>query len=200
MKKIYILLIIFTAIAANVNAGSIYAKRHREAQALYSDDTARHVGDLITIIINEDSKSDNTVERTLENTNNRSNSFNGELGVNFIPDLPGFTMSQKGERKLDGKSEYDDQRKYTDKITVVVQDIHPNGNLVVLGYRERDISGDKHTIQISGIIRPSDVLFDNTIGSQKVANFKLITISDGVSEDYNKPGWFAQILDMFWPF
>lgn len=200
MKKIYILFIMFAMIATNVKAGSIYAKRHRETKALYADDTARHVGDLITVIINEDSKSDNTVERKLENTNNRENSFNGQLGVNFIPDLPGFTMKQEGERKLDGKSEYDDQRKYTDKVTVVVQDIHPNGDLVVLGYRERDISGDKHVIQISGIIRPSDVSFDNTIGSHKVANFKLVTISEGVSEDYNKPGWFAQILDMFWPF
>lgn len=200
MKKILFAFTILALIATQAQAGSIYAKRNRNVKSLYADDTARQIGDIITIIVSEDSNVDNTVERTLENSSDRSSSFDGRLGVDFLSEISGFTMAQESKRNFEGKSEYGDQRKFTDKVTVVVEDIHPNGNLVILGYRERTIAGDKQLVQISGIIRPTDVAFDNTIGSHKVANFKLVTISEGVSESYNKPGWLAEIFDFFWPF
>ena len=51
-----------------------------------------------------------------------------------------------------------------------------------------------------GIVRPADILYDNTIKSEQVANFNLFAISDGVSENYNNPGWLGKILDKLWPF
>ncbi|MCK5171988.1 MAG: flagellar basal body L-ring protein FlgH, partial [Planctomycetes bacterium] len=60
--------------------------------------------------------------------------------------------------------------------------------------------GDKQTIEVSGIVRPSDIEFDNTIKSEQVANFTLITINDGPSDDYNRPGWLGRIFDYLWPF
>lgn len=199
-KKILILAIV-VSVCVNCFAGSIYAKRHRHAKAVYADDTARQVGDLITIVIQEDSKFDNNVERDLDNQTERRSEFNGELNIDHIlPSIPGFTMEQASSRKLSGSSEFTDERNYEDSITVVVEDVMPNGNLVVLGYRERNVTGDKQLIQVSGIIRPSDVSFDNKILSQQVANFKLVTINDGVSDKYNEPGWLATIFDLIWPF
>jgi flagellar L-ring protein FlgH len=71
---------------------------------------------------------------------------------------------------------------------------------VVVGTRMRDISGDKQTIQVSGIVRPSDISYDNTIRSEQVANFQLVSTSDGPTKDYTTPGWFSKFLGWMWPF
>ena len=199
--KVIILATLICFMADSVMAGSIWAKRHKNMKSIYADDTARQVGDVLTIIIYEDSQIDNKVSRDLDNSNSRSSSFDGDLNIDHIlPSIPGFTMSQSSSRKLSGQSDYKDERSFEDRITVVVEDIHPNGNLVVVGTRTRDLSGDKQTILVSGIVRPSDVAFDNTILSQQVANFNLLTMNKGVSEDYNKPGWLGNIFDTLWPF
>ena len=200
-KDITIIFSVVLMLSSLLQAGSIYAKRTCQSKALYADDTARQIGDLITIVITEESKIGNSVERDLSNKSSRSSSFDGELNIDHIlPSIPGFTMEQESARSLEGESEYTDERSFEDQITVVVEDIQPNGNLVVLGYRERNIANDKQLIQVSGLIRPSDVTFDNTIRSDQVANLKLVTINEGVSQDYNKPGWLANIFDFLWPF
>ena len=75
----------------------------------------------------------------------------------LLPSMPGFTMDAKSSNNLKSKADFKDERKYVDSVTVVVVDILPNRNLVVLGERDRNIAGDIQTIEVSGIIRPSDV-------------------------------------------
>ncbi len=78
-------------------------------------------------------------------------------------------------------------------------DVLPNGNLVVAGTRDRRIAGDTQTIEVSGIVRPSDIAFDNTIRSEQVANFRILTKNGGVSAPYTQPGWLGRIFDVLWP-
>jgi flagellar L-ring protein precursor FlgH len=128
----------------------------------------------------------------------RSTAFNGKLG-NFA-DLGEFGTAAQSDNALKSKADYKDERKFADNITVVVVDILPNGNLVVLGSRNRDISGDTQTIEVSGIVRPSDVSFDNAVKSERVADFRIVSKNGGVSAPYTKPGWLGSILDIVWPF
>jgi flagellar L-ring protein precursor FlgH len=182
--------------------GSIWAKRSKNSKAIYSDDKANQVGDILTIIINEDHKIDNKIKRQLERTSSRELELRGEeIKVEHIlPEVMSIGINTSSSKALDGKADYKDERTIEDKITVVVEDIHPNGNLVVIGTRSRDVSDDKQIMQVSGIVRPSDISYDNTIRSDQVANFNLVFISDGVSGNYNNPGWLGKILDAIWPF
>ncbi len=109
-------------------------------------------------------------------------------------------MTASSENELKSKADYKDERKFEDRITVVVMDILPNRNLVVMGSLTRNIAGDIQTIEVSGIVRPSDVSFDNTVKSEQVADFHLLTKNGGISAPYTKPGWFGKILDLIWPF
>lgn len=191
--------------SACCQAGSIWAKRDRNMRSLYSDDTARQVGDVLTIIINEASMVDNKIKRDLKKEVDRSTTWDGELGIKtpdhaIWPRMPGFTMSAESDNELKGKADYKDERQIEDRVTVVVEDVQPNGNLVVIGTRHRDISGDMQTIQVSGIVRPSDIWYDNTVKSEQVGNFRLVTVNRGVSETYTKPGWLGKIFDIIWPF
>jgi len=199
-KKLLVLVLtasIFFSTACS-RAGSIWAKRDKNMKAVYADDVARRIGDVLTITITENSTVDNKAKRDLKKETGRSTIFDGKLG-NFA-DLGEFGMSAESDNELKSKADYKDERKFVDNITVVVIDILPNDNLVVLGTRNRDISGDTQTIEVSGIVRPSDISFDNKVKSERVADFRIVSRNGGVSAPYTKPGWLGSILDIVWPF
>jgi len=205
-SEIVLVLIILVLLPATcLQAGSIWAKRDKNMKELYADDVARQIGDILTIVISEDSKVDNKAKRDLKKDTNRSNSFNGELGIttpnnNILPRMPGFTMSATSGNELKSKADYKDERKFEDQVSVVVMDILPNHNLVVMGTRSRNIAGDIQTIEVGGIVRPSDIAFDNTVKSEQVADFRIVTKNSGVAAPYTRPGWLGKIFDVIWPF
>jgi len=196
-------LVVFLLVSsAGVEGGSIWAKRGKNMRDLYADDVARYIGDILTINIIEASKVDNKSKRDLKKETSRSTVFNGELGEIFetgLIDLGEFGMSASSKNELKGKADYKDERKFTDSITVVVVDVLPNGNLVVMGSRSRNIAGDIQTIDVSGIVRPSDIAFDNTIKSEQIADFRIISRNKGVAEPYNRQSWLGRIFDVIWP-
>ncbi|MEN6306227.1 MAG: flagellar basal body L-ring protein FlgH [Anaerohalosphaeraceae bacterium] len=189
-------------LASACQAGSIWAKKSVSSKALYADDKAIQVGDLLTVIINEDHKVDNKVKSDLQKSTSNSLLIDGDENKieNVIPNIPDVSLGASSSKSVNGKADYKDERSIEDHITVVVQDIHPNGNLVIIGTRTRDISGDKQTIQVSGVVRPSDISYDNTVRSEQIGDFTLVSLSDGPSKDYNRPGWLGKFLDFIWPF
>lgn len=200
-NKILLMLVLTASVLLSTTcsqAGSIWAKRDKNMKAVYADDVARQIGDVLTITITENSKVDNKSKRDMKKETDRSTIFNGDIGS--FADLGEFGMSAQSGNELKSKADYKDERKFVDNVTVVVVDILPNRNLVVLGTRNRDISGDTQTIEVSGIVRPSDVSFDNKVQSERVADFRIVSKNGGVSAPYTKPGWLGSIFDIIWPF
>ena len=77
-KKIVLVLILIIFIlwpTAYSQAGSIWAKRDKNMKDLYADDTARNIGDILTIKITEDSKVDNKAKRDLKKETDRSSTL-----------------------------------------------------------------------------------------------------------------------------
>ena len=199
-NKILLLLVLSATVLLSTacsQAGSIWAKRDKNMKTVYADDVARQIGDVLTITITENSTVDNKAKRDMKKETDRSTIFNGDLGS--FADLGEFGMSAESDNQLKSKADYKDERKFIDNITVVVVDILPNRNLVVLGTRHRDISGDTQTIEVSGIVRPSDISFDNKVKSERVADFRIVSKNGGVSAPYTKPGWLGGILNIVWP-
>ena len=204
-----VLMVLMLLPATCLQAGSIWAKRDKNMKELYADDVARQIGDILTVNITESSKVDNKAKRDMKNETDRSTTFGG--GPNFTPQgtfdrllpeqlLPGFDISAESSNEMKSKADFKDERKFVDQVTVVVVDILPNHNLVVMGTRSRNIAGDIQTIELSGIVRPSDIAFDNTVKSEQIADFRIVTKNSGVSAPYTKPGWLGRIFDVIWPF
>lgn len=210
-NKIITALIIISYTACLLNADSIWAKRDQSKTDLYADAKARHIGDVLTVLIAEESKVDNKSNRNMNKDTSRSVNFNGQLGIvektpsgevvgNYLPRMPGMTMAAASTNKFDSKADYKDERSFEDAITVVVIDVMPNNNLVVLGTRTREIAGDKQVIEVSGIVRPTDITYGNTIKSQQIANFAIVTKNTGYAAAFNRPGWLGRFFDIVWPF
>ncbi len=195
---VFVLIVVVLSVTACSQAGSIWAKREKNMTTPYADDTARIIGDILTVVISEGSKVDNKAKRDLKKETDKSNTFNGEVGG--FADIGEFGMSAESTNELKSKADYKDERSYVDRITVTVVDVQPNGNLVVMGTRNRDIGGDIQVIEVSGIVRPSDIEFDNTVKSEQVADFRIVSSNAGVAEPYTRPGWLGRIFDVIWPF
>ncbi|MHC4572540.1 MAG: flagellar basal body L-ring protein FlgH [Planctomycetota bacterium] len=194
----FLIVVFLICSTACTEAGSIWARRDKDMHELYADDVARKIGDVLTIIISEDSKVDNKAKRDLKKETDKETIFNGEIG-GFV-DLGEFGIEAESTNELKSKADYKDERSFVDSISVVVVDILPNRGLVVMGTRNRNIAGDIQTIEVSGIVRPSDIAFDNTVESKRVADFRIVTKNRGIAAPYTRPGWLGRILDILWPF
>ena len=201
-------LLMVAALASVASAGSIWAKGSRRTQAIYTDDTARNVGDILTIVIDEQTKIETETDRKLEKSSGRTASTSGSLDLGniiadlgrYIFDFPRLLLDNSATTDFEGGADYDTDRTLADKISVVVEDVMPNGNLVVLGTRTRTVAGDTQVIQVSGIVRTSDVTFENEVSSERVADFRLVFKHEGQEEQFTNPGWLARALNVFNPF
>jgi flagellar L-ring protein precursor FlgH len=205
MKTKIIAIIVLFAAAAQLYAGSIWAKRNSNLRQPYVDEVARKVGDILTIKIDESGEIKNKVDSDLSKTTSSNIAFNGDLGIktdnhNILPRIPAVNMTTSSSKALKGNAAFNDSRSIVDEIAVVVEDVLPNGNLVVVGSRFREVAGDIQEIRVNGIVRPTDISFENTISSTKVANFQMVFTNKGPSSTYNKTGWLTNVFDILWPF
>jgi len=190
-----------------VHAGSIWAKAHHP-KPLYADDTASRVGDVLTIVIEEHSVIENESGRKLEKSSSRSASVSGNMDLLKVLDratgklfsIPDLSLDTEAENKFEGDTEYDSDRKITDEISATVTDVLPNRNLVIVGSRQRRVAGETEVVQVSGIVRPSDITFANTVSSDRMADFKLVFRHKGRENQFTRPGWLGEILNFLNPF
>ncbi len=209
--RIVLTLFVAACAASSSSAGSIWAKAHCAGTAprpLHSDDTARRVGDMLTIIIDERSVVTNETSREMNKSSARKASVSGNLDLLEAVDtvtgelfsIPELELDNSAETDFEGEANYDTDRKVLDEMTVTVADVLPNGNLVVVGSRTRSTGGDEQIVQVSGVVRPSDITFANTVRSEQVAEFSLVVEQCGRENRFTKPGWLDRFLNIVNPF
>lgn len=192
----------------SARAGSIFRKVKGGARPLTADHTARRVGDIVTIVINERSIVENESEREMDKTTSRTAKTGGTLDIanvlwsvgKHIFDFPKLDLASSSDTKFKGKADLDMDRSLIDEMTVTVQDVQPNGNLVVIGTRTRSVNGDTQVIQISGIVRPVDIDATNKVKSTQVAQFHIVTKMKGQENNFMNPGWLARVANFLNPF
>ncbi len=205
-----ILLLAVALSAGTALAGSIWRDSHKRSASLWRDDKASGVGDIVTIVINEQTSIDNSSDRTLKKTDNRSMKINSGADLDILRGINAATgklfnlkhldFSTNSDTNFEGESDFGSERSFQDEITVVVEDVLPNGNLVVAGKQIRKVQGETQTTQVSGIIRPSDITYENKVSSRRVANFYIVADHTGQENQFTRPGWLAQILNFLNPF
>jgi flagellar L-ring protein precursor FlgH len=181
------------ATVPSVQAQSPWNRRNPSMVFMFYDTQARRVGDLITIVVRETTDVDNRDERELEKTSSASFFFD-------TSETSSVDASTNSSRDFDGNSSYRVARDLSDRITVSVIDVLPNGNLVVGGKRTRLVSGEKRSLVVSGIVRPLDVRADNTVLSQYVANFSVCYQGRGPESHFSGQGWLSRMVNNVWPF
>lgn len=212
MKQIYFFIFVLLTLAglsteAAAQSSSLWQRRDPNVVNQFADVKARRPGDLLVIRINEKSNVQNKDQRLLqkqnESSSDASTTFNvaGDLG-----DGTGgldFEQDSSASRNFNGNTQYKSERAFVDQFTVTVIDVNPNGNLLVSGTRHVALEGDQRTLILTGIVRASDVMPDNSISSLKVADLDIrydTTGKEGAEEKFINQGWLGRKLNRIWPY
>ena len=83
---------------------------------------------------------------------------------------------------------------------MTVIDVLPNGNLVVVGSRSREVGKEAQIVEASGVVRPSDLTFANAVSSEKIADFRLVLRHKGQENAFTRPGWLEWLMNTANPF
>lgn len=169
------------------------------------DGNARQVGDLITILIMEESTTDLGASTQLSKNSQVSAQIDALLGLDkkVIKALPYLDKIEigagsSGDFSGSGTTSRDSQIKAT--ITCKVTEVLPTGSLRVSGTKQVRVNEETQFIVLEGLLRPRDVQMDNTITSDLLAEAKVEITGSGVIADKQKPGFFSRIMDFLWPF
>jgi len=139
--------------------------------SLYADHKARDVGDILTVVLQEQIKGS-----TSSNSNNASDAKGGASGSasgNFLPFQPTFGSDVKVNYDSNEKIQTDQGQLLQGYMSVRVTKITQGGNLIVEGSRFTKINGEMHKINLTGIVRPEDINGQNQILSYLISDAKI---------------------------
>jgi len=161
--------------------------------SLYRDVKANKVGDIITIILNENisgsSKSD------ARSATSSDGSASGSVSGNFLPFQPTFGSGVNVNYDAD-KSNLASQRQLLEGfMSVQIIELTPSGDLIVQGDRSTEINGELHEMSLTGTVRSNDINSRNQVFSYRVANANIsYQKRGGISELKKKRGLIKRIV------
>ncbi len=201
-----LVLVVCVVSPALTNADSIWQRHNFYSSFLYVDNRARRAGDNVTVLIVENTDIQNQDQRNL----NRKSDSGGGLSLKgniegtskgaLRTATAGLTTDVNATRTFNGTSAYNINQTFTDTLTCTVVAVLPNGNLAIEGFRQRVVTREVRTLRVSGVVRPLDIHYDNTIPSTFVANLQIQYLGRGVETNFTNQGWFSRMMNRLYPF
>ncbi len=165
--------------------------------SLFTDNKARHVGDVITVLLVEKTNA----KKQADTDTSKESSLS--LPTPTLANIPvtRFTNSLDSKNSFKGKGASTQSNELKGYITVTVAEVLPNGNLVVQGEKWLQLNQGREYIRLRGVVRPADVQPDNTVESTKVADARISYGGTGALADANEQGWMGRFFNSpIWPF
>jgi flagellar L-ring protein precursor FlgH len=163
---------------------------------LYGGTRAHAVGDALTILLVESTTATKAV--------NSKSSKDG--GIALVPPKAGplsvnpDKLSASNNSNFDGKGSASQTSSLAGALSVTIAEVRPNGTALVRGEKQMLLSQGREWIQLSGIVRLSDIDQDNTIASTRVADARIEYSGKGALQNASKQGWLGQFFNMISPF
>ena len=186
-RKLFTALILTLALSFSAFAASLWDDNNN----LFADSRPGRVGDIITVLVNEqtDASDEATMDVSKTTNNNINNGVDGTGILNFVR---GLLFSTSNSATGDGSVERTHSANTT--LACLVTEVLPNGNLVIEGTRDVRTSDEVLQLQLTGVIRPQDVNADNQINSRLIANAEIAVKGRGIISRTQKVGVITQIL------
>ena len=179
--------------------------REDVSKPMYADKRAANVGDILTILVQENTSAtkDNKTATAKESAVDASiETFLYSPGASSLLTQGGKLPALKFDAKnnFSGGGSINNSEKIIASVAVRVIDVLPNKNLVIEGRRETSFGGEQQTVILRGIVRPDDIMANNTVYSYDVADAKVQITSRGTITDSQRKGWFTRLWDKLTPF
>jgi flagellar L-ring protein precursor FlgH len=204
--------------------GSLWGRKGEGS--LYTDNTARKVGDVVTIALDEQMdgslSADTNAERTAEynagipNLMGYENAMGDLFSYGAVSRLLGFDLPGQNqeddfdpanaieantENSLEGSGTANRSGELSGMLTAVVTKVYSNGYLRIKGRKAVTVNEEVQYLQVTGVVRPEDVNRDNVVPSSRIANARMGYVGDGVLARQQDEGWFPKkVMHDKWPF
>ena len=110
---------------------------------------------------------------------------------------PAISGQMQSKYRAESELETRDSMKFS--ISCRVVGLRPNGNLLLEGRRTIRNNNDVWEMWLMGAVRPEDVLPNNTVLSENVADLRIIKRESGHVRDGYRRGFLMRFLDRFGP-
>lgn len=160
---------------------------------LVSDIRAFRPGDVLTVVLQEVTQASKKADT----------SIGKDSSVMFDPIVAGgrpidSDVSISGKRKFGGAASSTQQNALQGSITVVVEDVLPNGLLLIRGEKSLYLNQGEEFIRVAGYVRAQDIDSQNRVSSQRIANARIAYSGRGPLQDANKAGWLTRFFNSSW--
>jgi len=170
---------------------------------LWEDKRARRVGDILTIILSENTTSskssatnaakDNVTDISAPTILGRTPHI-GTQGLLPATGSQNMDTALNASRAFTGAAGTDQSNSLSGRITVTIAAVYPNGILLVRGEKWLTLTAGEEYIRVSGMVRPEDIEEDNTVTSSKLADARITYSGTGELADTNKMGWLSRFF------
>ncbi len=170
---------------------------------IFSSRRARHVNDIVYVLISEDFKGKAKASTSSDGSNST------KLSVPTLFDLKKHLgklgamdtwLETSRESKTKGAGETERSNTLIARIAARVVEILPNGDFRIVGTHYTRVNNEDHYVTVSGIIRPTDITADNYIMSSAIADAHIEYSGTGSLGTQQRVGWGTRILNVIWPF
>jgi len=164
---------------------------------LTSGARAAQVGDLITIEL---------VERTQASKSSTADTGRqGNIGLSLpttgpLSAIKSSSTALGGNSSFTGKGEAAQSNLLTGEISVTIAAVYPNGTMLVRGQKQLRLNQGDEFIQISGLIRQTDIDQDNHVLSSRVADARITYTGKGDIARASRQGWLQHFFSIISPF
>lgn len=161
--------------------------------SLYQDYKATRIGDVITIVLQENISGSTSTEANAAGAT--SGSAQGGVTGNLSPFLPLFGANASVDYKSDDRNSANQRQLLRGNVSARVEDIMPNGDLYVVGSRSTEINGELHKVDVKGFVRPNDINNYNEVISYRLANAEIVYQKDDSLKQMSKqPGFWRKMM------
>ena len=168
---------------------------------------AKDVGDLLTVTVDMNDQA--SMQTSLSRNRQTNEQFNlsallglpqaaGSLLPNGATLTPGIDYDRTSGLTGDGALNRAEQ--VTFRLSARVVGVEPNGNLVIAGYQQTQVSDEVRYLTVSGVIRAQDITRTNTVSYEKIADANLSYLSRGEAMAGIKRGMVPKVLEKVLPF
>ncbi len=184
-------------------AGSLWSESRA---GLYRDVKAATVGDIVTVAITENASASKEAKTSTSRDSSMSAGITSLLGLErSVATMAGLAdatslIDAEASNDFEGNGKTSRKEDLVATLTTQVVEVMPNGNLRIKGNKTITVNSETQIVQLSGIVRPSDISTGNVVNSQHVLNARIAYVGAGVISDKQQPGWLVRGLDKVWPF
>ena len=157
-----------------------------KAASLVSDQRARAVGDILTVLLVETTTAESKAGTSEDASFELQAGVRDASGANFGGLNLGSESNGEGRTARSGK--------LRGQVSVQIEQVLENGNVRVRGEQLLTINGEQQRISVEGLARAADIAADNTIASSRLVNAKIEYNGEGWVGRSQKNGWFRRLL------